>query len=368
MAEYILEDQFPRESELMLYGQHEYVARVQIYLKCLRPDLRVLVTEATSVEEEIDTSEFDMLSIDEGLKEYSCAGIILVCLPAKWKLEAQTHLKEMGFENLRIYDAAMDNHFKVDLFKSVYAEQGKTFVLLDDMRAEHEDRSCSLIVYMAKCVVDKTLSKEPGMPKYVVPIQVGAALTDKRIAELTDDTGDNISERNRRYSEATALYWMWKNASVDYLGLCHYRRLWVNLDGIVEKLRTTDVDAVLPLPTLCEHSVYEDYLLKHIPDVWRPMMDVLKEQSPEYYETSKEIFQGRIFYASNMCILKREVLDDLCNWMFPIVMEVENRVGDLQDTYYNRYAGFCTERLITLYFLYNKNNWKIAHAEKVFIG
>ena len=69
-----------------------------------------------------------------------------------------------------------------------------------------------------------------------------------------------------------------------------------------------------------------------------------------------------------MCILRRSVLHDLCEWMFPIVMEVERLVGELKDTYYNRYAGFCTERLITLYFLYNKHSWRIAHVEKVFLS
>ncbi|MBO6304223.1 MAG: DUF4422 domain-containing protein [Selenomonadaceae bacterium] len=203
----------------------------------------------------------------------------------------------------------------------------------------------------------------------MIPIQVGASMTHEKIADLTDDTGDNISYRNLRYSEMTAFYWMWKNdITSDYLGICHYRRLWADLDGIINKLQTVDIDAVLPLPTLCEHSVYEDYMLKYIPTAWQPMMEVLKRLSPEYYEASKKIFDDRIFYASNMCILKRNVLNDLCNWMFPIVAEVEEIVGDIDDSYYNRYAGFCTERLITLYFLYNKNNWKIAHAEKVFIG
>ena len=32
-----------------------------------------------------------------------------------------------------------------------------------------------------------------------------------------------------------------------------------------------------------------------------------------------------------MCILKRNVLEDLCRWMFPIVFEIEKRVGDLPD-------------------------------------
>lgn len=369
MSEYIIEEQFPLKRKVMLYGQHDYVVRVRTYLERLRPDLRLVIVEMTLVAEEIDASEFDISALDKQLNGCGYAEIIIICLPAKWQSIAQPHLQSIGFEHLYIYDAVMDNRLKVEYFKSVYAEQGKPFVLLTDMPDEHAKQPCTLTVYMAKCVVDKPLGKEPELSDCVVPIQVGAALTDKRIAELTDDIGDNISERNRRYSETTALYWMWKNDKLsDYLGICHYRRLWVDLDRVAAKLQTTDVDAILPLPTLCEHSVFEDYLFKHIPTVWQPMMDVLKRRSPEYYEAAEEIFRDRIFYASNMCILRRDVLNDLCDWMFPIVMDVENIVEEIEDTYYNRYAGFCTERLITLYFLYNKNKWKIAHVEKVFIG
>lgn len=369
MPEYIFEEQFPQSIDLMLYGQHDYVIRVQKYMERLRPDLQLLVVELGFGVDEIDASEFDLTALDTNLNGYDSSGIILVCLPVKWQEEAQAHLCEMGFRNLFIYDAVMDNRLKVEFFKSVYDDQGKQFNLLIEMPLQHEKRLYSLTVYMAKCVVDKPLSKDLLLPKEVLPIQVGAALTDKHIADLTDDTGDNISKRNRRYSEMTAFYWMWKNdKTADYLGLCHYRRLWVDLDIIVEKLQTADIDAVLPLPTLCEHSVYEDYLLKYIPTVWQPMLEVMKRRSPDYYVAAQEIFKGKIFYASNMCILRRKVLDDLCKWMFPIVMEVEEIVGDIEDPYYNRYAGFCTERLITLYFLYNKNHWNIAHAEKVFIG
>ena len=222
---------------------------------------------------------------------------------------------------------------------------------------------------MAKFFKDKPISSDAyEQSKHLIPIQVGAALTDKRVADVTDDTGDNISTHNPHYSEMTAFYWMWKNVQADYLGICHYRRIWINLDKIAEKLQTTDVDAVLPLPTLCRTSIREDHMLRYIPDVWSTMMDVLKSKSPEYYEASKDIFEKPVMYASNMCILKRNVFDDLCSWLFSIVMEVENIIGDLPDVYRNRYAGFCTEELITLYFLYNKQNWRIAHAEKLFIA
>lgn len=352
---------------LIVFGQEDYVRRIDTYLSVIKPTETRKVIMLPLQYEQPDKTDFDWHTAIKVLEKYDKGSTVYVAVSVKHHETLKVLLKEAGYINLVFYTSEIDNCLKKKYFKEVFGRRGIPFTLIEEIdRDGYEEKNVK--IYMAKCIVDKKIYQSTNLSSYIIPIQVGAALTTEQIAEITDDTGDNISLRNRRYSEMTAFYWMWKNAKADYLGLCHYRRLWVDMDGIVEKLRMTDVDAVLPLPTLCEHSVYEDYLLKHIPDVWRPMMDVLREQSPEYYEASREIFQGRIFYASNMCILKREVLDDLCSWMFPIVMEVENRVGDLQDTYYNRYAGFCTERLITLYFLYNKNNWKIAHAEKVFIG
>ncbi len=65
------------------------------------------------------------------------------------------------------------------------------------------------------------------VPKHplLYPIQVGAALSEVRFPEfLYDDTGENISEKNRSYCELTAQYWAWKNVRADYYGFFHYRR------------------------------------------------------------------------------------------------------------------------------------------------
>ena len=47
---------------------------------------------------------------------------------------------------------------------------------------------------------------------------------------IGDDTGDNISKLNREVNEMTAIYWAWKNydklGNPDFIGLCHYRRLF----------------------------------------------------------------------------------------------------------------------------------------------
>ena len=78
-----------------------------------------------------------------------------------------------------------------------------------------------------------------------VPIHVGRAVAktnskDGHINEkefnwllentIGDDTGDNISEKNRYYCEISAIYWAWKNyeklGTPDYIGLSQYRRFF----------------------------------------------------------------------------------------------------------------------------------------------
>lgn len=64
----------------------------------------------------------------------------------------------------------------------------------------------------------------PKLP-FLEPIQVGVALSGKRIAFAThDDDGDGISDRFPVFKELTAQYWAWKNVSADYYGFMQDRR------------------------------------------------------------------------------------------------------------------------------------------------
>ena len=352
---------------MIIWGRDDYASRLKAYFNLLEPEEKFIYLPF-SLQQEAD-GDFSFPLDDPRLSQVGRDVKVYVAVSLGRRELAQEKLQHAGFHNVVFYDAEMDNRLKKEFFKKYFATEGKSFELMEDEECDDVPAQNNVKIFLAKSAVDKPIPNYPAkLPEMVVPIHVGAALTDVRIAEVTDDTGENISDRNPRYSETTALYWMWKNVGADYLGLCHYRRLWKNPELIAARLKRDDIDAVLPLPTWVEPSVLVGHLELCTPSVWKILLEVLEKRDPFYSRMAKKVFAGNVFYACNMFIAKRQVLHDLCEWMFPIVMEVEEKVGDLPDKYLNRYCGFCTEQLITLYFLCNQNNYHIVHAEKVFIG
>lgn len=70
-------------------------------------------------------------------------------------------------------------------------------------------------------------------PEEYIPIQVGKVNTKVNLPYINDENGDSIAEKNANYCELTAWYWLWKNEKLpDYIGLCHYRRFFVQKNGI----------------------------------------------------------------------------------------------------------------------------------------
>lgn len=206
-----------------------------------------------------------------------------------------------------------------------------------------------LIIYMAthnqKC---------SHIDDYIIPIQVGKALNDEQFEEVTDDTGINISHKNKNFCELTALYWMWKNTNHNYIGLCHYRRRFdLGKNQIISILKNQNI--ILPKVKKFRMSIEEQYIKEHGKEDWEKMLEILKEYSPGYYEFSKKIFSSNTLYMYNMFIMDGERYNHYCEWLFPLVFMIEEKLKDIhRDKYQSRYMGFLSERLLTLYVQYNK--------------
>ena len=230
-----------------------------------------------------------------------------------------------------------------------------------------EVENASVHLYTAKCSIDKKIQVNKDYP-WEIPIQVGAALTSERIASIRDNDGDNISDRNQNYCELTALYWIWKNDKSSFAGLGHYRRHFDLSEQLICQLENSSVDVILPIPIINYPSVREIYEKDHLIEDWDIMLQVLDELYPEYHATAMEIQDGIFYYAYNMLIARKEIFDEYCSWLFPILFECEQRCNIREDNYQTRYLGFLAERLLSIFFLHNWNKWEIVHANKNFLS
>lgn len=225
-------------------------------------------------------------------------------------------------------------------------------------------------IYVANSIYDKPLQSEYCLTADEVILQVGAALTDRRLFEgvITDCQGDNISNKNRQFCELTGLYWIWKHAREDYIGLVHYRRHFILPHDWIQRMEDNELDVILPVPLYVAPSIAENYKSRHIASDWDFLMEYFKIFLLEEYESAKDFFDGNLYSPCNMLIARRDVLDKLCTWLFPILDAVVKNGGIKEDDYMNRYPGFIAERLITYFFEGRKVGYRVAYANKNFLN
>lgn len=279
--------------------------------------------------------------------------------------EIQRKLHDLGFQMVIPVTFEIDNYLRNEYVKRFYEQEHRCFTKIADLQV----KQIKAVIYMAKSVYDKPLQTTYNCPNYEKVVQAGAALTKERLALgiLTDCEGDNISKKNRQYCELTVLYWLWKHSKEEIVGLSHYRRHFILPDNWQDIMVSNKIDVILPVPTFVYPNIEENYRQRHDFTDWEFLMKYLEKNSPEDYALAKQVFSESLYSPCNMFIMRREILNELCSWMFPIVDAVALHGGTKEDTYLNRYPGFISERLITLFFHKNKDNYKIVYADKNFL-
>ena len=216
-------------------------------------------------------------------------------------------------------------------------------------------------------------SQVPAHP-LLVPIQVGAALADTHFPGfLHDDTGDNISHKNRSYCELTAHYWAWKNADADYYGFFHYRRyLYPHVTArrpygvereatlpLLDKLGyghfselIRQYDLILPQGENMYVPVREHYA--HAPFHRRADLELMEQivrcRHPKMEAALEGYLSNTICYFGNIFIMKRQFFYDYCAWLFPLLEEFDHRADLTGRTFQEgRVDGYLAERLLGIY-------------------
>lgn len=235
------------------------------------------------------------------------------------------------------------------------------------------------------------------------PIHAGRAIYETNSQEdrdwletncIGDETGDNISRFNKEFCEMTAIYWIWKNfnfKNYSHIGHMQYRRHFIldenffltspsNKEKIsygcihfphvnetylqksalsianVKKI-LNEYEAILPIPgdlsKVGVNNLWEDYLTKipgsHIDDL-KELVMLWKELglNGESLDSYLEYPVKRMY---QMFIVSVEEFRKYCEFLFPILFELSNRIDvSLYTKNGKRTLGYLAELIYGWYF------------------
>ena len=217
-------------------------------------------------------------------------------------------------------------------------------------------------------------------PPYL-PIHVGKSIATATLPIVGDDTGDNISHKNKFYSELTGIYWAWKNMpDADIIGVCHYRRYfdfhhqvgYPHTDISIDKFGQTNLnvpnnilrkvargDVVVASPRYLRETVELQYCFSHDSNDYHILKDVIEQHSSSaiHHAFRSVVHSGCTFHPYNMFIMRKQDFDDYCSWLFETLRLVEQETGLPQrDVYQNRVFGFMSERLLKVWLVAKKKH------------
>lgn len=210
-----------------------------------------------------------------------------------------------------------------------------------------------------------------------IPLQVGKEGKES-LGYREDNMGENISSKNPYFCELTGLYWAWKNLNADYIGLVHYRRHFTNTKRIPKKENEKfkyilseseakklleNADIILPK----KRNYYIEDLYSHYKHTMyiEPLDEarkIIKEKYPEYLEEFDKLHKRTSAHMFNMFIMKKEILNEYCTWLFDVLFELEKRVDVTKyDAFHARFFGRVSELLLDVWI--NKNDLKYEEVK-----
>ena len=202
-------------------------------------------------------------------------------------------------------------------------------------------------------------------------------------ADVTDDTDDNIANKNPSYCELTAQYWIFKNNNTDYVGLTHYRRFFYHSRysffrfhifttkqflKILKKYNVILPKKYIVTRPFSNHkkhyrNVYEHWCANHHEKDLKKTMDTIHQLYPEYDTAMKTVLERRSLSLCNMIVTSKIIYDKYSDFLFHILEKVESKT-DLSsyDSYNARLYGFLSELLMNVFFEKNKQ-YKIKYLD-----
>lgn len=199
--------------------------------------------------------------------------------------------------------------------------------------------------------------------------------------------GDHIAERSD-YAELRAQYYIWKNQKSDYVGFFQYRRyLECDTGKLVcsmQKKRPVPYrilrspepslytsskinslvsicDAIVPVWEYTGISVRSRYgkaKMQRLSDL-KLIEKILFDKYPGYVDAAELYLAGMGEYYGNIFIMRWDIFDAYCRWLFDILEEFDRRVKDPLP----RADAYLGERLLGIYFTWLRQQPKFYCGE-----
>lgn len=293
--------------------------------------------------------------INENIKKN---GLVIISQAYDNNAAMETVLFEAGFENIissPIQDTSKITDKMMEYCKAVLGEMNRveTYLQKNIQRSSQSKNVCIYVVTSINNLHRADVSYNSRFTQY---IQAGAKLSDKKICDITDDSGDNVSEQNLFLCELTAGYWIYKNDFTnDYIGLYHYSRGLDISDEQINSIVENNIDVVLPLPVVTRHEIITRELGTQL------IFDAIKRVYPEYLESAEKYFYNKIFFIGNLIFAKKEVYCKYYKWLFDVIDECKSIHGKKQVS--ARLWAYLGEHLMNIYFFHQSKEYKVAYAE-----
>ena len=206
-----------------------------------------------------------------------------------------------------------------------------------------------------------------------LPLYVGSDVTKLDLDYKKDNEGENISNKNPYFCELTGIYWAWKNLDAEYIGLSHYRRHFkgkekFSCNGKTKKVLSYDelsnlfdtTDVVLPRKrNYYIETVYNHYVHTMYPEPLEKTGEIIVEKYPEYLGEFENLKKRKTAHMFNMFIMKKEVFDKYCTWLFDVLFELEKVIDVSQyDSFHARFFGRISELLLDVWLRTNNITYK----------
>ena len=178
---------------------------------------------------------------------------------------------------------------------------------------------------------------------------------------LFDDTGDNISNLNKYFSDLTGLYWVWKNTNHEFVGTNQWRRYYN--EQFINQLKFNDKTIYVSEPYKFGLNTYDQYVYNH----GEIGLLILKEAAskgniklePNLVDKLKSI---NFLSPANMFFAQNDLFNKLCSILFEIILEVyegskyslpyiQKPIDGAPDYNNNRVPAFLAERVLNIIYI-----------------